>query len=271
MKALFFDLDGTLLTSSKTLLPSTVEALRLAHEKGVKLYIATGRSPHLGKTLLWDGDFLALFDGGIFCNGACIIHGDETTCFTIPQEAVRAILAETAQYPDVHVSLHAGDGTHALTYRLPDSALGAWGLEREEIAPLDDAATASCIKMLIFHDDLVNSTHPLPEELFPRIQERVGNAAALYLTDQGHTIQVAGKDSGKLQGIRLICGKLGLGMEDAAVFGDDLNDVAMLAACPNSVAMGNAVPEARSAARYSTLSCDEGGIAHALRHVLHIL
>ena len=70
------------------------------------------------KTLLWDKETLSLFDGGIDCNGACIIHGDEATCFPIPEDAVRAILTETARYPDVHVSLHAGDGTHALRHVL---------------------------------------------------------------------------------------------------------------------------------------------------------
>ena len=37
MKALFFDLDGTLLTSSKTIAPSTRAALQAVRQKGVKL------------------------------------------------------------------------------------------------------------------------------------------------------------------------------------------------------------------------------------------
>lgn len=271
MKALFFDLDGTLLTTDKTLLPSTVEALRRAKSKGIRLFVATGRSQRLDKTLLLDAATMALFDGGVYCNGALIRLGEESRSFVIAPAAVAAILEEIARYPDVHVSLHAPDGAHAFNYRLPDSALGPWGLQREEIAPLDEVAVQSAIKMLIFHDDLVNSTHPLPEELYPQLVKLCGGRAALYLTDHGHTIQAAGQVSGKLAGIRHICQAMGLGMEEIAVFGDDLNDVEMLAACPNSVAMGNAVPQAKAAAAYTTRTCDDGGIAYALEEMLHVL
>jgi hydroxymethylpyrimidine pyrophosphatase-like HAD family hydrolase len=63
---------------------------------------------------------------------------------------------------------------------------------------------------------------------------------------------------------------LGLAPEEIAVFGDDLNDLEMITHFPVSVAMENGVPEVRAAARHVTLSNDEGGVAHALRCVLHI-
>lgn len=65
--------------------------------------------------------------------------------------------------------------------------------------------------------------------------------------------------------------KLGLSREEIAVFGDDLNDVEMLSHCPNSVAMGNAHPQAKAVAAHVTHSCDEDGIAHALRNILHVI
>lgn len=55
------------------------------------------------------------------------------------------------------------------------------------------------------------------------------------------------------------------------MFGDDLNDVEMLSHCPNSVAMGNAHPQAKAVAAHVTHSCDEDGIAHALRNILHVI
>ena len=45
----------------------------------------------------------------------------------------------------------------------------------------------------------------------------------------------------------------------------------MIRAYPVSVAMGNAVEAVRTAARYQTRTNDEGGIAHALKHILHII
>ena len=65
IKALFFDLDGTLLTSEKTLARSTREALRACRKKGISLFIATARAPLLETMLGWTEIELNLFDGGI--------------------------------------------------------------------------------------------------------------------------------------------------------------------------------------------------------------
>ena len=51
VKAIFFDIDGTLVSFQTHTVPeSTREALRLLREKGIKVFIATGRP----KTLMMD-------------------------------------------------------------------------------------------------------------------------------------------------------------------------------------------------------------------------
>ena len=45
-KALFFDIDGTLVSFETHRIPSsTIEALEAARAKGLKIFIATGRPP----------------------------------------------------------------------------------------------------------------------------------------------------------------------------------------------------------------------------------
>lgn len=47
VKAIFFDIDGTLVSFQTHTVPeSTREALRLLREKGIKVFIATGRQRH---------------------------------------------------------------------------------------------------------------------------------------------------------------------------------------------------------------------------------
>ncbi len=53
-----------------------------------------------------------------------------------------------------------------------------------------------------------------------------------------------------------------------AAFGDDIPDVELLAACGLSVAVANAAPEVRAAAKYHTASNDEDGVAVALERML---
>jgi hydroxymethylpyrimidine pyrophosphatase-like HAD family hydrolase len=92
------------------------------------------------------------------------------------------------------------------------------------------------------------------------------NMFNIYLTDQGKTIQITA--SSKLKGIEKIRQKLGLQMDEIAVFGDDINDIEMLSHYPNSVAMGNGADEVKRIASYTTDSNDADGIAHALQKLI---
>jgi len=269
IRAVFFDLDGTLLTSEKVIAPSTRAALLACREKGVGVYIATGRSPRLDKTLGWTADDLALFDGGVYSNGACVVMQGEARWAHIDPEAVRICVEYAARY-DARISLHMADGSHAFNFDLPRSVWGPWGVSESNVVPLDDAAMARTVKMLIFHENLVDSVTLLPEMLFRDLQQAVGDRVSLYLTDQGRTIQAAARNVSKLTGIEAIRTALGLAEDELAVFGDDLNDLPMLARYPHSIAMGNAVPEAREAAAHVTASCDADGIARALELLLKL-
>lgn len=270
IKALFFDLDGTLLTSAKTLAPSSCAALRRCREKGVRIFLATARSPRLTIKLGWGEAEHALFDGGLYSNGACIQLGGKLHYTYIDPQAV-AVCKRLAQEYDVQLSLHMEGDLHAFNHHLPDRMLGPWGVTRSDILPLDDDAAHRAVKILLYTNYLVEAEAPLPAALFPALQEACGAAARLYLTDGGKTIQVAGLMASKQAGIEFVCRRMGLSAEETAVFGDDLNDVEMLAHCPNSVAMGNAHPQVKEIAAHQTFGNDEGGIAHALEKILHVI
>ena len=75
-KALFFDIDGTLVSFETHRIPSsTIEALEAAHAKGLKIFIATGRPKAIINNLseLQDRN---LIDGYITMNGAYCFVGE---------------------------------------------------------------------------------------------------------------------------------------------------------------------------------------------------
>lgn len=74
IKALFFDIDGTLVSfTSHTVPASTVEALEEAHRRGVGIYISTGRPMAFITNLK---SIAHLIDGYITTNGAYCVVGD---------------------------------------------------------------------------------------------------------------------------------------------------------------------------------------------------
>ncbi|MBQ3107008.1 MAG: HAD-IIB family hydrolase, partial [Firmicutes bacterium] len=244
IKALIFDLDGTLLTGQKQIAESSREALKRCREKGIRVFVATARAPMLDKMFGWGPETMALFDGGIFCNGSCEKVGEEAFYHYIDAEAVRVCLEEAAQYPGLQIALHLTGDLHAFNHHLPDELLGPWGLERREalqILDLPDADVAGqTIKILLYHNYLIGNRQLLPEGLFETLRVRCAGRAALHLLDKGKTIQVGPLGVDKVSGIEKVRCTLELQPDEIAVFGDDFNDLDMLRTYPNSVAMGNA-------------------------------
>ena len=108
-KALFFDIDGTLVSFQTHVIPaSTIEALTLAHEKGIQIFIATGR-PTLIINNLGELQSRGLIDGYITMNGGYCYVGDEIVYKShIPAEDVKTIakLCQANNYTCIFIGEH---------------------------------------------------------------------------------------------------------------------------------------------------------------------
>ena len=271
IKALFFDLDGTLLNSDKKVPESAVWALQLCREKGMRIFVSTARSDCLDSTLGWTERESELITGGVFCNGACVRVNDEIEYTFLHADDVAACVKTVSDFNDVHMSLHMEDSLHAFNHELPRAVWGPWGVTEEDIIPLTPDCFTHTMKILVYYDGLVNfNVGVLPHELFERIKTECSDST-VYLSDGGRTIQLAPKGMSKFAAIEKLRVRLGLRKEEIAVFGDDVNDMEMLSNYPNSVAMGNAVPRVKEIAAHITKTNDEDGIAYALKKCLQLI
>lgn len=69
-------------------------------------------------------------------------------------------------------------------------------------------------------------------------------------------------------GLRRLAAHLGIPLSECMAIGDNLNDVGMFDAAGYPVAVANVNPEAAPHTRYRTASCDEDGVALAIRCAL---
>ncbi len=60
----------------------------------------------------------------------------------------------------------------------------------------------------------------------------------------------------------------GIDPQGVAAIGDQTNDVPMIESAGIGIAMGNAIAEVKSHAKYTTASNEEDGVAHAINAIL---
>lgn len=263
IRAMVFDLDGTLLDSRGCLSAANDHALKACMARDILLYVATAR-PRRFMYCLGDppGQIAFLADRGVFYNGALAI--DETARYerqwTMPAETTRAVTADLVRVaPDLNVAIQLTDQGHAFRMTPDDPTLAEWAVTRDELRPFDEACCQPCSKILAWHEAL-----PLVEA-YTQLKSRYDRTVNVFLTDSGRALQLmdihATKEAALLDLLRL----QGIEACQVAVFGDASPDVGMLRTFRHSVAMGNASAEVKAAATHVTGGCEEDGVAKAIR------
>lgn len=271
IKAIFFDLDGTLLNSKKIITSKTRQTLEQCKKNGIKLFIATARHPLLDRMLLWDDSTLSLFEGGVFYNGGCIEIGNYKEYQFISDIILQKVISLVFKYDKLNISLQLEDEIHAFRYPLSDTGYKSWGVTFEESLELGHTGNLRTIKLLVFYADLIDSIIPIPEELIVSLKALCENKSQFYLTDGGKVVQIMGDSVNKLKSIEKIRSYLDLKEDEIAVFGDDVNDIEMLSAYTYSFAMGNAENHVKEKANYVTLDNNSDGIHHAITDILQLV
>lgn len=268
IKALFFDLDGTLLTSKRKMSGKTKTTLKICREAGIKVFPATARPPLLSRMLnLTIDEEEILQDGGVFYNGGCICCNNNKIFTFLPEEIVSRSIEVINLYRDANLAIQMMDEKHSFRFSLSDNDYKLWGVNKDELISFEDLRYAHVIKIVVF------SPWDILPDLCNKLNDIVGTMANVYLTGRGdfRSIEIVDKRINKKLAIDRLINLCGFNHDEVAVFGDDYNDMEMLKGFKNSIAMGNACDEVKSCARHITLGNDEEGIHYALINILKLL
>ena len=255
-KALFFDIDGTLVSFGTHSIPeSTIEALKAAHRNGHKIFIATGR-PKVIINNLDAIQSLDIIDGYITMNGAYCFVGDKVIYKSaIPHDEAIALgeICRENNYACIFVAEHdiAVCQPSEMVKKIFYDFLH---VNEIPIKSLEEATDKEIFQITPFitQEQEAEITHLLPNcesgRWFPAFAD---------ITARGNT---------KQKGIDEIIKHFGLKLEDTMAFGDGGNDITMLKHAAVGVAMGNAKDDVKAAANYVTDTVDNDGIKKALEH-----
>ncbi|HBX91083.1 Cof-type HAD-IIB family hydrolase [Alistipes sp.] len=251
IRALFFDVDGTLVSFRTHRVPDSArEALLRAHARGVRLFVATGRTASNLTPLAG-----LPFDGVVALNGASCHTADGAliACRPIPPEAFERVMALSEELGfEVMLELDEGEFV-ARTSPAIEELFRLVDLPAPRVADLRERFShGDCCQLCLFLD----------AETERRVMEQVPELIAARWHPAFADFNPRGVD--KATGMRTFMERFGLAPDEVMAFGDGGNDTAMLRAAGIGVAMGNACAEAREAADHTTSSVDDDGILRAL-------
>ena len=252
-KAIFLDVDGTLISFKTHEIPqTTIDALNMAHDNGIKTIIATGRAA----TDLVELEAIP-YDAIISLNGAkCLLRdGTEITSRQIMPEDFRTVrsLAERHGFP---LALEVDKGIF-VNY-INDTVIALSELTNHPVPPVVDIDKefddGMCCQLCIYCGEEIE------KEIMAQLPGLTVSRWNPYFAD----VNVAGTD--KASGMAEIAAYLGLSTDECMAFGDGGNDIPMLRAAGIGIAMGGASDLVKSHADYVTSDVDDDGIYNALVH-----
>lgn len=254
-KAVFFDIDGTLMDERSFIPESTKEAIAALRANGHYAFICTGRT----KGFVRDAGLLAIsFDGMIAGCGTYIeCDGKELYYRRLDNRKVEKSLDILKKY-QMPVIL---EGKEYLYMDYEDFKGNEYAKKvKTEMKEYLLAITGNEKNWEVSKFSASGS-----EETYSlALKELEGEYD--FLVHGPHAIEFVPVGYSKASGIKKACELLGIEREHTYAFGDSVNDLEMLSYVAHGVAMGNATAEAKAAADYVTKTLHEDGIYLGLLH-----
>lgn len=255
IRAAFFDVDGTLVSFKTHEVPdSTRQAIKQLKDRGIKVFVATGRSPKAFERVK---DVIDIdFDGYVYLNGQYVMADNQVIHdMYLDKDAIRKLLH---YIEDKEIAVQFSE----LDY-------GYMNFENDRVRQLNQLL-GSTIKREFENDVkrvLLNKTYQLAVFITEDEETDFFKNIEGLRSVRWHPLfcDVIPEKGGKAKGIDAMLGHFGLSRDQAIAFGDGGNDSDMLKHVGIGIAMGNAVQEAKKIADYVTDEIDQDGIYKALK------
>ena len=266
IKLIAIDMDGTLLNEKKHIEKAQKEAIHEAIEAGIKIVLCTGR-PLYGILPFYKELGLHELDqeGYVILNNGCSVHKTKDweliECGEITPDDMEHLYKFSEKY-DINFTLV--DEMHYFNIgRKPTKELimdAQFVFSDITDITLEEAKSEKykIVKVMFLGD---------PEEMKKFQTEYEDTIKERYegVLSQSYVYEVLPKGYNKGTGLKNLAEKLGIKQEEVMAIGDGNNDVEMLEYANYGVAMGNASELARNAAKYTTDTNENDGVAKAIR------
>lgn len=276
-KIIAVDLDGTLYSDEKEILPETAAALKKAAEKGAYIIPSTGR-PLMGIPENVLG--LGCIEYAITCNGAAVYNirtGELLSEEPMEYEKAAEILCGLKSF-DISVDAFINGKAYkesSQINKIDSLALSEYmkNYLRNTRIYVDDLAQFVHVEKLNVHKITLNFSEDGKGSFTDRDKtaEYLSTIEGITVVSGGmNNLEITKKGVNKGKALLKTGELLGVSVSEIIAFGDSGNDIDMINAAGTGVAMANSTPEILSAADYVTRSNNDNGIAYALSELMNI-
>lgn len=270
IRLIALDLDGTLLTADKSILPETAEALEDAQSKGIYVVPATGR-PFSGipaNVLSLSGlQYLIASNGALTYNikNNSILRKD-----LLKKDRIHDIFS-LLDRPEYIVEVFVGGRGYHEEEAGRTLMAQFRGTHLENYLAGSRTVIGDLKEFVSLHGSDVENISVLYPDI-PHLEASYDELTALpdisVVRSTPRVLEIGGANADKGKALTALAETLGLKKEELMVFGDSNNDFGLFEAAGTAVAMENATPELKALSHLITKSNEENGIAHTLRTLL---
>jgi hypothetical protein len=249
--------DGTLVTQDKVLTKAAAKAVHKLHEADVLFAVTSGRPPKGMEMLVDPLDLqtpIAAFNGGI------LVDRDMKTIEqkAIPQNLVGQVVGLMKSF-GLDVWLYRGADWFVTNPKGPHVDREAWTVKFDPSVVDNYEHVSDHVAKLVGVSDDHDAIKKAGEAAHDQFGDHVTAAAS-----QPYYLDVTHPDANKGFVACQLAKQYGLEQAEIATIGDMPNDVLMFAHSGLSIAMGNADPQVKRAARRVTDSNENEGFAKAV-------
>ena len=255
-KAVFSDIDGTLLNNQHQITPKTEEAIKNILKRGIPFIPVSARPPY---AITPYTEQLGSQHGMICYSGALILDKNLTALYSVilaPQD-LQKLNELLADFAHLSISYYA-----SLDWFCND-VNNDWIKQESEITGLNTELLQGNLtevhKILVMGSaEEIQTVEPVLKQALPHLSIHRSKDEYLEITNPAAT---------KAKAIQFMEQHLGISAEQVIAFGDNFNDLDMLQYAGLSVAMGNAPDAIKQVAKEVTATNNEDGIALVLNRV----
>jgi Cof subfamily protein (haloacid dehalogenase superfamily) len=257
IKLIAFDMDDTLLLDDRTIGRRTMEALRAAHARGVKIVPATGR----GKHSMWKYvEEIGAADAAICTNGAQVYDGTGKSILEnpVPLDAARRVARfakENGWYLQGYSAEDYFFAQETEETRLYARLAGHMG---QEVGDLEDYLRLPPYKLLFVETDMERMKR-LKEAAIPLF----GKELNLFVSKPFY-LEITSPEATKGNAVLKLAARFDLLPGETMCFGDSGNDLSMIDCAGVGVVMGNAADEIKAHADLIAPTNQEEGVAQVI-------